>query len=267
MSCSLAVAAMSMAAHADSVVYGAFSARAIVDSYAHETPSSPPIEAHFDQTITNSSSALSVIGTIGDTGDFGRITNWGDRHGEQYWTGFQEHAYTRLWTRATGPETLLYGYNRVEIERTFTILDGPGPEMLAQFIYERPATTATYAAGVNPTHMRGCEWYLERIGVGEIVSGSYISSGLQARQSTVYLSPPAMQPLVPGEYRMRMASWAEWEATAQNGQGWSDASIHFYMGVSPTPGAIVPLAGGLLFATRRRRQGLIPPLRIKSSQA
>jgi len=243
-------------AAADSIVPGTFTARATVASLLQRDLVTPVEELNDDMTITDPLQDLTVNQHLGNfSGIFPYITNSGWRNASQYPTGFSEHTVSRLWTGAEGNETYLNATNQVQVERTFTILDGPGPEVSCSFSYSPQGAynSGTYGPTVNPLHTRGVEFYLERIGGEILVDQRFSTSGpvTQVPSSTWII--PAMQPLAPGEYRVRVASWAAWEATAQNGRGWSQSSVGFSVGIVPTPSALALLCGGFVVIGRRRR--------------
>lgn len=253
MSCSLAIAAMPMIAYADSIVYGDFAAHASVSSLLQRDSTLPPEEAENEQFLTSLTSGMWVSNHLGNTGGtYPYITNAASLARTEYSTGFTFSCFSRLWTGASGPETYLNAVNVVEMEQRFTVVAGPGEPISCFFDFGAGAYTyATYGPDVNPTHVRGIEVRLTT-GDGQVlVNESHASAGLTLFSGRV--ETPAMQPLAPGEYRVRISSWAAWEATAQNGRGWSQPSVSFVAGLVPHPGTLLIVGFGLCMAPRHRR--------------
>jgi hypothetical protein len=139
------------------------------------------------------------------------------------------------------------------MEQRFTIVEGSGDSISCFFRFSSDAYTyATYDPQVNPTHSRGIEVLLETADGQVLVDESHSSTALAVFSGRIEM--PEMQPLSPGEYRVRIVSWANWEATAQNGRGWSQPSVLFSVGVVPAPGTLALLSGGLVAISRRRRK-------------
>lgn len=251
--CTLVPFVIACSGKADTVAYGAFSQHTRASSSLQVSANEPPVTALDEQFGTDMALdgwAGHELGNTGGVHPF--LTNVASARAFNEVSGLRQQVGSILWTGATGPDTHLSGSNRVEIDRVFTVIDGPGSPMEWYLEYRiGPYSSSLRNPVTSPVHSRGVEFLLTRSDGQVIAEHSVFTTGFTF--ATVYpWNTPASGTLAPGEYRLQFSTWSEWDATAQNGNGWSSADAAFVLGVIPAPSTLVSFGAILLFRGRKR---------------